>query len=255
MQTIATDSPTRRIHSLAAGFVFLISTVFSALGQEAPRPEFPAGIRLAATARGEAAIAALGNRLPEVAAFHGKSPQQLRKIFRDDHSLWVDPEGQLFYACELQCAHHDPAKTAEAAAAEVIAESIAPTDPSPYDTSQAFLLHSRPGANRVIYLDFDGHADNTPGFWKAGAASPAYNISGNNAAIFEDDERNNIIEIWQRVAEDYAMFDIDVTTEEPNIEALRKTNSSDAQFGMRCVIGGSGSTWYGANVGGFIQHL
>ncbi|OYU16083.1 MAG: hypothetical protein CFE37_01665, partial [Alphaproteobacteria bacterium PA4] len=201
-------------------------------------------------ARGEAAIAALGARLPEVAAFHGKSPQQLRKIFQTDNSLWVDPEGQLFYACELQCAQHAPAKPAEIAVAEVIAESIAPTDQSPYDTSQAFLLHSRPGANRVIHLDFDGHTDNTPGYWKAGAASPAYNISGNNVAIFEDDERNHIIEIWQRVAEDYAMFDIDVTTEEPNIEALRKTSSSDAQFGMRCVIGGNGSTWYGASVGG-----
>ncbi len=216
----------------------------------AAEPGFPAGVKLPDKARGEAAIAALGARLPEVAAFHGKSPQQLRRIFQTDDSLWVDPEGQLFYACELQRAHHAPAKPAEISAAEVIAESIAPTDPSPYDTSQAFLLHSRPGANRVIYLDFDGHTDNTPGYWKVGAASPAYNISGNNVAIFENDERNHIIEIWQRVAEDYAMFDIDVTTEEPNIEALRKTSSSDALFGMRCVIGGNGSTWYGASVGG-----
>ena len=250
MQGIATHSSTRCIHRLAAGFVLLTSTVFSALGQQAPRPEFPAGIRLAATARGEAAIAALGAQLPEVAAFYGKSPQRLREIFRADDSLWVDPEGQLFYACELQCADSCHAKTAEAAAAEVIAESIAPTDLSPYDTSQAFLLHSRPGANRVIHLDFDGHIDNTPGYWKAGAASPAYNISGNNPAIFEDDERNHIIEIWQRVAEDYAMFDIDVTTEDPGTEALRKTSSSDAKFGMRCVIGGSNSTWYGGSVGG-----
>jgi len=127
---------------------------------------------------------------------------------------------------------------------------IEPTEAASYDTSQAFLLHSRPGANRVIHLDFDGHTDNTPGYWKAGAASPAYNISGNNPAIFEEDERNHIIEIWQRVAEDYAMFDIDVTTEDPGTEALRKSSSSDAKFGMRCVIGGSNSTWYGGSVGG-----
>jgi autotransporter-associated beta strand protein len=242
--------PAKRIRRIAVAIAFLITAASSGHGQGAPEPGFPAGIRLAAKARGEAAIAALGARLPEVAAFHGKSPQQLREVFRADHSLWVDPEGQLLYACEFECADCGHAKTAETAAAELIAESIAPTDPSPYDTSQAFLLHSRPGASRVIYLDFDGHTDNTPGFWKAGAASPAYNISGNNAAIFEDDERNHIIEIWQRVAEDYAMFDIDVTTEEPNIEELRKTSASDAQFGMRCVIGGSGSIWYGANVGG-----
>jgi autotransporter-associated beta strand protein len=184
----------------------------------------------------------LGNRLPEVASHYRKTPEELRALFRADHCLQINTEGRLFYACEL----HGPA----VAAAEALSATFGPTDPAPFPTEEAFLLHSRPGANRVIYLDFDGHTDNTPGYWKAGAASPAYNISGNNPAVFEDEERNNIIEIWQRVAEDYAMFDINVTTEEPNIEALRKTSSSDAQFGMRCVIGGSGSIWYGANVGG-----
>jgi autotransporter-associated beta strand protein len=236
----------RKALKAVTGTIALVAASMLAARAEVPvEPGFPAGMRLAAEARGEAAIAALGNRLPEVAAFYGKSPQQLRRSFQTDDSLWVNPEGQLFYACDLQCADCGHAETAE-----VAAKSIAPTDPSPYDTSEAFLLHSRPGARRVIHLDFDGHTDNTPGYWKAGAASPAYNISGNNPAIFEDDERNHIIEIWQRVAEDYAMFDIDVTTEEPNIEALRKTSSSDALFGMRCVIGGNGSTWYGASVGG-----
>jgi autotransporter-associated beta strand protein len=215
--------------------------------QAALEPGFPADVRLLGEMNGLKAIAALGDRLPEVAAFYGWTPEKLEEHLRADPELHVTPSGQLLYACGLNCAHGDHPQATEPA---MDTASIAPTDPSPYDTSQAFLLHSRPGANRVIYLDFDGHTDNTPGYWKAGAASPAYNISGNNPAIFEDDERNNIIEIWQRVAEDYAMFDIDVTTEEPNIEALRKTSSSDAQFGMRCVIGGSGSIWYGANVGG-----
>jgi hypothetical protein len=81
----------------------------------------------------------------------------------------VDPEGQLPYACEFECAecaHEAPAED------EVIAET-GPTDPGPsFNTSQAFLLHNRPGANRVIYLDFDGHVDNTPGNWKDGASAP-----------------------------------------------------------------------------------
>lgn len=196
---------------------------------------------------GLAAIEALGDRLPEVAAFYGWTPEKLKKHFRADPELRVTHRGELFYACGLNCAHGDQPQATEAASETA---SIEPTYPAPFDTSQAFLLHSRPGANRVIYLDFDGHTDTTPGFWKDGAASPVYNISGNNPAIFEDDERLRIIEIWQRVAEDYAMFDIDVTTEDPGTEALRKSSSSDAQFGMRCVIGGSGSTWYGANVGG-----
>ena len=246
MKTIIWN-PLLRARQSWTGLAVLFGLLLLPAGaKDTPEPGFPAGIRLPEQARGEAAVAALGARLPEVAAFYEKSPQQLRELLQTDDSLWVNPEGQLLYACE----NHGHAKTTETAAAEVIAESIAPTDPAPYDTSQAFLLHSRPGANRVIHLDFDGHVDNTPGYWKDGAASPAYNISGNNPAIFEEDERNHIIEIWQRVAEDYAMFDIDVTTEDPGTEALRKTSSSDAKFGVRCVIGGSNSTWYGGSVGG-----
>jgi autotransporter-associated beta strand protein len=208
-------------------------------------PGFPADIRIAAKARGEAAIAALGARLPEVAAFYGKSPLQLREVFRADRSLWVDPEGQLLYACEFECAHCGH----EAAEAEAEIAETGPTDPAPFDTAGAFLLHSRPGANRVIYLDFDGHIDNTPGNWKDGASSPPYNISG-DPADFSTDERNRIIEIWQRVSEDFSIYQIDVTTEEPPIEALRKTSSSDATYGIRVCIGGSGNDWYGNNVGG-----
>ena len=215
--------------------------------QGALEPGFPADIRLPGEMNSFEAIAALGERLPEVAAFYGWTPKMLEEHLRADSELRVTPSGQLFYACGLNCAHGDQPQATEPA---MDTASIAPTDPAPYDTSQAFLLHSRPGANRVIHLDFDGHTDNTPGYWKDGAASPAYNISGNNPAIFEEDERNHIIEIWQRVAEDYAMFDIDVTTEDPGTEALRKSSSSDANFGMRCVIGGSNSTWYGGNVGG-----
>jgi len=136
------------------------------------------------------------------------------------------------------------------AAESEIALDIDPTDSGPFDTSQAFLLHSRPGANRVIYLDFDGHVDNTPGNWKDGAYAPPYNIPNSDPGSFSPEERNRIIEIWQRVAEDYSMYEIDVTTEEPDIEDLRKTSSSDARYGIRVCIGGSGNDWYGKNVGG-----
>ena len=210
-------------------------------------PGFPEGIRLLGEMHGEAAITALEEWLPDLAAFYGWTPEKLKEHFRADPELRVTRRGELFYACGLNCAHGAPPQATEPG---MSIASIGPTDVAPYDLSQAFLLHSRPGANRVIYLDFDGHSDTTPGGWADGAYAPVYNISGNNTAIFEDDERTQIIQIWQRIAEDYAMFDIDVTTEEPNIEALRKSNSSDVQFGIRCCIGGSGSLWYGANVGG-----
>jgi autotransporter-associated beta strand protein len=102
----------------------------------------------------------------------------------------------------------------------------------------------------VIYLDFDGHVDNTPGNWKDGAYAPPYNIPNSDPNTFSTDERNRIIEIWQRVAEDFSMYQINVTTQEPNIEDLRKTSSSDARYGIRVCIGGSGNDWYGSSVGG-----
>ena len=207
---------------------------------DSPEPGFPVGIHIPAKARGEAAIAALGGRLPEVAAFHDKSPQQLREHFRSDPSLWVDQDGGLFYACPPEC--EDCAK-AEAPEAGPTAESIEPTDPPPYDTSEAFLLHSRPGAKRVIYLDFDGHYDTTGRWKKSGAESPPFDLDGNEAS-FNSTELNRIIGVWQRVAEDYSMYEIDVTTEFPGIEALKKSSSSDGAYGIRVVIGGSSSDWY-----------
>jgi autotransporter-associated beta strand protein len=232
---------------VAAIIALFVSTLSMAGGEIPPEPGFPAAIQLPAKARGEAAIAALGKRLPEVAAYYGQSPQRLREVFRADRSLWVDPAGRLLFACELECADCDHAHAEED---DNVAESIGPTDPSPFDTSQAFLLHSRPGANRVIYLDFDGHVDNTPGYWKDGAYAPPYNIPNSDPNTFSTEERNRIIEIWQRVAEDFSMYEINVTTEEPNIEDLRKTSTNDARYGIRVVIGGSGLDWYGTGVGG-----
>ncbi len=224
---------------LAASLVFVH-------GQETPRPAFPSGIRLATTTRGEAAINALGKKLPEVAAHYRKTPDQLRQLLRSDHCLHADPEGRLFYACDLH--KHAAAPGIEEAPSAI----IGPTDPAPFPTAEAFLLHSRPGANRVIYLDFDGHIDNTPGNWKEGASAPPFDTNG-DTAVFSTSERERIIYIWQRVAEDFAIFDIDVTTEDPGVEALRKSNGSDQIYGIRCVIGGSsGGTgdWYVNSAGG-----
>lgn len=77
-------SPKPTLRCSAAIFAALLAT---ASGDVASDAGFPAGIRIAENARGEKAIAALGERLLEVAAFHGESAQQLREIFRKDDSL------------------------------------------------------------------------------------------------------------------------------------------------------------------------
>lgn len=106
-----------------------------------------------------------------------------------------------------------------------------------------FLLHSNPGATKRIYLDFDGHTT-TGTAWNiqngATIISPAYDID-NNTNSFSATELANIREIWERAAEDFLPFDVDVTTEDPGIEALRNTGGSDTQWGIRAVIGGFSS--------------
>ena len=67
-------------------------------------------------------------------------------------------------------------------------------------------------------------------------------------APFSDAELSRIQNIWARVAEDFAIYNIDVTTEDPGTEALRRSSSGDEFYGIRVVISPT-SSWYG-NAGG-----
>ena len=101
-------------------------------------------------------------------------------------------------------------------------------------------LHSRPGALRVIYLDYDGHVtQGTP--WNGSNATittTAYDIDGNPGS-FSAAEQANITEIWSRIAECYSPWDIDVTTEAPTVDDLINTGSGDTKWGVRVLFGDS----------------
>ncbi|MCO8129303.1 zinc-dependent metalloprotease [Acidimicrobiia bacterium EGI L10123] len=172
---------------------------------------------------GEAAIRALGERLPDVARANGISPDELRRHLRADDELWLDETGALLFIDQGIADHAEPATSAV-------------TDPAWLDhpTSEALRLHSRPGADRVIHLDFDGHDPATSGWGDKTPAQP-YDTD-QNPSTFSEAERQVIIEVWQRVAEDFAPFAIDVTTEDPGIDAIRRTTSSDQQYGTRVVV-------------------
>lgn len=108
--------------------------------------------------------------------------------------------------------------------------------PAQAPLADTFFLHSRPGASKKIYLDFDGHVT-TGTSWKSGATitTPAYNVDG--VAGFSDTELQNIQNIWARIVENFSPFDVDVTTEEPSVDDLRKSGSGDQRWGIRVVIG------------------
>lgn len=174
---------------------------------------------------GEAAIRALGDRLPEVARANGLTANELTQRLRQDDQLWVGESGTLLFVDE-GLADHDEAEHA----AESTETSPSWSDHAP---AEAFSLHSRPGASRVIHLDFDGH--DTPGGGWSGTPGTPYDTDGNPAS-FSDAERRAIIDVWRHVAEDFAPFAIDVTTADPGIDAIRRATTSDELYGTRVVI-------------------
>jgi hypothetical protein len=71
-------------------------------GKSAPKgkPAFPV-VSLPANTQGEAAIEALADKLPEVAAWYGSTPEQFSTMLREDHTTWIDTDGHLFFVEEL----------------------------------------------------------------------------------------------------------------------------------------------------------
>jgi hypothetical protein len=92
-----------------------------------------------------------------------------------------------------------------------------------------YQLSSRPSAVGVVYLDFDGETV-TDANWNNGNVIAA-SASGLSAA--------QITEVWQRVAEDYRPFNIDVTTNRARYD------NAPAGSRMRCIVT-QNSSWYGS---------
>ncbi len=112
------------------------------------------------------------------------------------------------------------------------------TNLSSFDLSKVFKLHSNPDAKHTIYLDFDGHVTQNT-LWNTWISptiiSPAYDTDG-NVSSFNSTELQTMVGIWQRVAEDFAPFEVNVTTEAPNIEDLRKSGTGDTKWGIRALM-------------------
>ncbi len=101
------------------------------------------------------------------------------------------------------------------------------------------VLSSLPGAKASIYLDFNGHFDASWGSF-SNVDTPAFDNDGNINA-YSANELQAIQDIWKEVAEDYAPFNINVTTVVPTSFALLTA--------VRVSIGGNGS-WNNLNAGG-----
>lgn len=195
--------------------------------QERIRPAFPQINLIERQSTGKAAIDRLGGKLPDIASWYGKSADGLRRQLLSDRRVRLDRNGRMFVVEDMLAPL--PGATAETQQA-VMKGALSPLE-------QTFKLHSRPGSQRTIYLNFIGATISNTVWNSSGSTINAkpFDIDGVPTA-FSTAELQRIQYIWQRVAEDYAVFDVDVTTEEPPAELLSRSDSNDQTFGTTVVI-------------------
>jgi hypothetical protein len=175
-------------------------------------------------AHGKDAVAQLGDNLTKIAGKHGKQPKGLKQQLLSDESLWVDTCGELFFQEKDEIPVDPP--------------ELAPTLVFPAE--QTFLLHSKTGAGKVIYIDFNGELISGTA-WNASftsgqdIAASAFDIDG-APGTFSNEERAIVQNVWLRVAEDYAAFNVDVTTEDPGLAAIDRSGNTDTTFGGRALV-------------------
>src|SRR5258705_4843688 len=95
--------------------------------------------------------------------------------------------------------------------------------------SQVPLLNSYPSAQAVVFLDFDGHTVN----------GTSWNYNGPIACGASGLNNSQLTEVFNRVAEDYRPFNINITTDSTVFLA------APANRRMRVILTVS-SSWYGA---------
>jgi hypothetical protein len=191
--------------------------------------------------QGKAALGKLRPRLAELAERNGIAQLQLERILATDKTSWLDKDGKLFYREPVATSKE---RSATAASPKVSKQAVTAA------VGPAFELHSKAGSNRVIYLDFDGHTI-TGTAWNTNGKPATVNVTpydtDGNPSNWSTAEQDVVREVWARVSEDYAPFDVDVTTQAPPESAITRSNASDQQYGTRVVI--DPTTWYQSGCG------
>lgn len=179
------------------------------------------------------AVTAVARRVEQAVA----GRESFAEVAEDD-SIWVDTCGQP-YAVE-------PAREAPA-----VDEGSTPE--ASYPLSDTFNLSSLPGADKTIFLDFDG-ATYTKGGWVdrygKGASLTFGKFSSDSDPGFSDDERLAIQTIYNMVAEDYAPFQVNVTTKRPPASALTRDSPGDSVYGLTALVSSSSSVSTDCGCGG-----
>lgn len=176
-------------------------------------------------AAGRAAIRLAGSDFPTAAALNRMSPDALRALLLADATANLDETGKLFYRDLLE----GPATPSPRASS------------APYPLSETFSLQSKADSQRTIYLDFDG-ATVSGTAWNGSDSDeipdgevPGFSLDADFSS-FTAEEHATIQEVWQRVAEDFAPFDVNVTTKKPTSGQIVRSSLGDEVYGTTTVI-------------------
>ncbi|HEX2893395.1 MAG TPA: zinc-dependent metalloprotease family protein [Marmoricola sp.] len=216
-----------RSAAVLAGALALLGPGTQAMADNSPGP-VPHARLLDRAGHGTAVVKALGDKLSAAAATNHLSTTRLASILESDHTAWLGQDGHMFYK----------EATAEAAAATQTATATATT--TSLTASQVFSLHSLPSSTRKVFLDFDGaYVGGT--YWNTSSlAMPSRFYTGfsldSDPTTFNPDELAFIQQVWQIVAEKYAPFDVDITTEDPGDAGYNRSSSTDTTYGDHVLI-------------------
>ena len=188
---------------------------------------------LTTAAHGRTALSALGSDLEVAAARNQMSAARLGTLLATDRSAWLDAAGRLYYV--------EPTLAVPDTATSPSRQGRTTAAAAPYPLDRTFSLHSDPGSTKTIYLDFDGQrvADS---IWNDNRRSRNRLLRrpgplDPTRLAFNENERSEIQSIWQRVSEDYASFDIDVTTADPGAARADPIRSAaTSSFGTRALF-------------------
>lgn len=219
---------------------------------------------------GKAALEALGGSdgkdLAVVAEAYDRTPEDLARSLKGDPTLNVDKGGRLYYADDFdglldEHAGHDHTQARSEPTPKAGGNTSTATDGAPAaqgytgvgatppylgegedrgphaPLSETWRLDSKPDAPKTLYLNFHAHRFHAASWWTklANQRIPGWDPSGDGPE-FNQQELAAVQEIWARVAEDYAAFDVNVTTN-ATVERLYWTSSADPTHGQMAFIG------------------
>ncbi len=214
-----------RLSILIAMALIAVAVAAPAIGQTSEPQSAGVDLGFEGLVSGTDALEMLGDRIDQVAAFHRRSADSLEAALRHDSTLHLTGTGHLLYV--------DPAP--------LIPPGMPKPVSAPYPLETTFTLNSKPGSPRTIYLDFGDSVVLNQTAWNHELGVPngtvllPFDIDGNPGS-FSSLELSYIQDTWARMAEDYAPFDVNVTTQNPGHSAIHRSGSADQTYGTRITF-------------------